>query len=283
MGIVNVTPDSFSDGGEADSVDDAVAKARRLVAEGAAIVDIGGESTRPGAVPVSRREELRRVVPVVEGLADSLSAQISVDTRHAAVAEEALAAGAEIVNDVSALQHDPDMARIAADAGAAMVLSHMRGTPATMRDLTDYRDLFGEVVAELETSLRIATGAGIDPRRVVLDPGIGFAKTGPQSLRLLGNLRVLAPLGRPVLVGPSRKSFIGEISGVPPAERVPGTVAACVMAYLQGVRLFRVHDVAAVVQALAVTKAIAESGSGRGPSLSDPTVKSVQPEEEVGA
>ncbi|MFC1661392.1 dihydropteroate synthase [Gemmatimonadota bacterium] len=283
MGIVNVTPDSFSDGGDADSPGKAVRRARRLVAEGAGILDIGGESTRPGADPVSRKEELRRVIPVVEAVVESARVPVSVDTRHALVAEEALAAGALILNDVSGLRHDPGMVRIIADAGAALVLSHMRGTPSSMQELAVYDDVVGEVVAELRASFDLATSAGVDPRRVVVDPGIGFAKTGAQSLRLLSELGALIRLGRPVLVGPSRKSFIGEVTGVSPKERVPGTVAACVMAYLQGARLFRVHDVAPVVQALAVTEAIVGAGTGSDLPISGPLANTGEQEEETRA
>jgi len=259
MGILNLTPDSFSDGGELPTVEAALHRARRLVGEGAEILDVGGESTRPGARPVSPDEEMLRVVPVIEALSSFLPVPISVDTRNAPVAREALRAGASIVNDISGLAHDDGMASVVAEGEAGLVLSHMRGTPATMKELAVYEDVRREVREELERSLEVARMAGIPDARIAVDPGIGFAKTGIQSLILLGGLGELSPLGRPILVGPSRKSFIGEVTGAPPGERGPGTLAACVLAYLQGVRIFRVHDVAPLVQALAVTRAIIEA------------------------
>ena len=259
MGVLNLTPDSFSDGGELPTLESALARARILVAEGAEILDVGGESTRPGAPPVSPDKEMLRVVPVIEALSSFLPVPISVDTRHAQVALEALRAGARIVNDVSGLQHDPRMASVVAGEGGSLVLSHMRGTPATMGELAVYQDVVKEVREELGRSLDVALDAGIPLDRIVVDPGIGFAKTGPQSMKVLGGLRSLASLGRPILVGPSRKSFIGALTGAPPGERVPGTLAACIVAFLEGARIFRVHDVAPLVQALTVTRAIIEA------------------------
>jgi dihydropteroate synthase len=265
MGILNVTPDSFSDGGELGSVEEALDRAERMVAEGAGILDVGGESTRPGAAPVQPREELARVLPVIRLVCSTVSVPVSIDTRHADVALEALAEGASIVNDVSGLRHDRRMAPTVAEAGCALVLSHSRGTPATMRGFAVYDDLLGEVVTELRASLDLALAAGVDRRRILIDPGIGFSKTGHQSLLLLKELDLLGSLGRPILVGPSRKSFIGEITGRPPRERAAGTVAACVVAYLQGARVFRVHDVAPVAQALAVARAIVAAETGTSP------------------
>lgn len=259
MGILNLTPDSFSDGGELPTLEAALSRARSMLADGADILDVGGESTRPGAPPVPPEVEISRVLPFIETASGALPVPISVDTRSACVAREALRAGARIVNDVSGLRHDPEMAGTLAEEGASLVLSHMRGTPATMGELATYRDVAGEVGGELERSLEVARKAGIPEDRIVVDPGIGFAKTGLQSLRLLGELGRLRSLGRPVLVGPSRKSFIGGVTGAPPGERVPGTLAACIFAYLQGARIFRVHDVAPLVQALAVTRAIIEA------------------------
>lgn len=259
MGVLNLTPDSFSDGGELPTLESALARARILVAEGAEILDVGGESTRPGATPVSPDKEMLRVVPVIEALSSFLPVPISVDTRHAQVALEALRAGARIVNDVSGLQHDPGMASVVAGEGGSLVLSHMRGTPATMGELAVYQDVVTEVREELGRSLEVALNAGIPSDRIVVDPGIGFAKTGPQSMKVLGGLRSLASLGRPILVGPSRKSFIGALTGAPPGERVPGTLAACIVAFLEGARIFRVHDVAPLVQALTVARAIIEA------------------------
>jgi len=258
MGILNLTPDSFSDGGDLGSPEEALARALDMVEEGAGILDVGGESTRPGARPVPPEEELERILPFLRLAAPRLPIPVSVDTRRAEVAREALKAGARIVNDVSGLRNDPDLAREVSRAGGALVLSHMRGTPATMKGEARYGDVVAEVVAELQDSLSTALDAGIPPERIVVDPGIGFAKTGIHNLVLLRELRALARLGRPILVGPSRKSFIGELTGARPKDRTPGTLAACVVAYLQGARIFRVHDVGPVVQALAVVRAIGQ-------------------------
>jgi len=256
MGIMNLTPDSFSDGGQLHSVDAALNKAHRLMEEGARVLDVGGESTRPGAEPVPEEEEIGRVLPFIKRASEAGLGPLSIDTRRAAVARAALRSGAQIVNDVSGLRHDPGMAEVVAEEGAGLVLSHMRGTPATMRGLAEYGDVAAEVTDELETSLSVALRAGILKERIVVDPGIGFAKTGGQSLALLKNLASLQPLGCPILVGPSRKSFIGEVTGRPPVERLSGTVAACVVAFSRGATVFRVHDVASIVQALNVTQAI---------------------------
>jgi dihydropteroate synthase len=257
MGIVNVTPDSFSDGGRFLGADDAVRRARQLAAEGADLVDLGGESTRPGAAEVSADEEAARVVPVIRALREATDLPLSVDTRKAAVAREALAAGAHVVNDVSGLA-DPAMADAVAPSGAGLVLMHMRGTPATMQGLTDYADVADDVAAELAASLARADAAGIALERVVLDPGIGFAKTAEQNLQLIASLRRLeARLGRPVLLGASRKAFVGALlGGVPAAQRDAGTVGACVAGLARGARLFRVHDVRGARQALDVAWAI---------------------------
>jgi dihydropteroate synthase len=258
MGILNLTPDSFSDGGRFFGFEDAVRRAREMAAEGADLVDLGGESTRPGSAEVSADEEAARVVPVLRALREALpELALSVDTRKAAVAREALAAGAHVVNDVSGLA-DVGMADAVAPSGAGLVLMHMRGTPATMQGLTDYADVVDDVAAELSVSLAGADAAGIARERVVLDPGIGFAKTGEQNLHLIASLRRLeARLGRPLLLGPSRKSFIGAmLGGVPAAERDAGTVGACVAGLARGARLFRVHDVRSARQALDVAWAI---------------------------
>lgn len=256
MGILNLTPDSFSDGGALAREGAALERAECLLSEGAGILDVGGESTRPGAATVPVQEEMTRVLPFIHRLSESGMGPISIDTRNADVAREALRAGAQIVNDVSGLNHDPRMARVVAEEGAGLVLSHMRGTPATMRDLANYRDVSGEVTAELGNSLALALEAGIKKDRIVVDPGVGFAKTGEQSMELLRNLGSLRTLGCPILVGPSRKSFIGELTGLPPAQRLPGTIAACVLALNYGAMVFRVHDVAPVVQALEVARGI---------------------------
>ncbi len=267
MGILNLTPDSFSDGGEVDGVDAALRRAERLIAEGAALLDVGGESTRPGAVSVPATEEIRRVVPVVEALRREFPVPISVDTRKAATGRAALQAGASIVNDVSGLAFDPALAGEVARSGAGVVLMHMRGTPETMEGEREYADLVGEVTAELAAAVGRALDAGADPAAIVVDPGIGFAKGHQQSLTLLGSVDRIRELGYPVLVGPSRKRFLGEILDLPPRERGVGTAAACVMAYLGGARLFRVHDVRPTVEALRVAEAIREAvtppGTGR--------------------
>jgi dihydropteroate synthase len=257
MGILNVTPDSFSDGGRFLGFDDAVRRAREMAAEGADLVDLGGESTRPGSAEVSADEEAGRVVPVLRALRGALDLPLSVDTRKADVAREALAAGADVVNDVSGLG-DPAMAGVVAPSDAGLVLMHMRGTPATMQSLANYADVVDDVAAELGACLVRADAAGIARERVVLDPGIGFAKTAEQNLALIASLRRLeARLGRPVLLGPSRKAFIGALlGGVPAAERDAGTVGACVAGLARGGRLFRVHDVRSARQALDVAWAV---------------------------
>ncbi len=263
MGIVNATPDSFSDGGLFLDADAAVAHALRLAEEGADLVDVGGESTRPGAPPVPEVEELRRVVPVVERLrALGFPLPISVDTAKAEVARAALAAGAHLVNDTSGLG-DPDLGRAVAAAGVPIVLMHMRGTPADMQAHAEYHDVAQEVAAELEDVLARAVAAGIARERTILDPGIGFAKTAEQSIELLAHVRELRRLGRPLLVGPSRKSFIGKLTGAPAGERVPGTIAAVTACVLAGVEMVRVHDVAACRQAARVAAALREAGAAR--------------------
>jgi dihydropteroate synthase len=257
MGVVNVTPDSFSDGARYLDPDAAVAHGLELIEQGAAIVDVGGESTRPGAAPVPAEEELRRVIPVIEGLAAAArGAQISIDTYKARVAAAALQAGAGIVNDVTALRGDPEMASVIAGAGAGCCLMHMLGEPRTMQQNPRYRDVVAEVREFLARRLEFAVARGIDPGRIVLDPGIGFGKTVEHNLALIAGLGELVTLGRPVLVGTSRKSFLGRLTGrEDPAERLAGTIASCVVAYERGARVFRVHDVAAVHDALTVTAA----------------------------
>jgi dihydropteroate synthase len=262
MGVVNVTPDSFSDGGLLPDADAAVDHALALVTAGAAILDVGGESTRPGAAPVPEDEELRRVIPFLRRAAGRVGVPISVDTRKASVARAALDEGAAIVNDVSALAHDRGMGEVVAASGAGLVLMHMRGDPATMAGLAGYRDVAGEVASELGEAIERARAAGIPGEALVVDPGLGFAKTPAQTLALLADLGPIRALGLPVLVGPSRKSFLGAILGVGPQGRVAGTVAACVLAYLEGARIFRVHDVGPVAQALAVAHAVRQAGTG---------------------
>lgn len=264
MGIVNVTPDSFSDGGLYAETGEAVAHALRLVDEGADILDIGGESSRPrgeaygeGSQPVSTLEEIRRVVPVIEALAQQTDVPLSVDTTKSEVAEAALQAGATIVNDISGFTVDPGLPAVIARARAAAVVMHMRGIPRTMQQDTHYDDLFGEILGSLRQSVATGRAAGID--RIMVDPGIGFGKDARGNLRLLAGINRLNELGCPVLVGPSRKAFIGTILGTAVGDRVEGTIAACVLAAAQGARFFRVHDVRAVRRALSVADAILTS------------------------
>ncbi len=264
VGILNVTPDSFSDGGELTTLEAVVQRADEMVEHGAGMLDVGGESTRPGASAVGVGEELRRVVPVIETLVKHLAVPISVDTRKAEVAEAALAAGAAVVNDVSALAYDPGMAPVVVKAAAGVVLMHMRGTPEKMGDLANYDDLAKEVVFELDVAVCRAQETGIRPEAIVVDPGIGFAKTSRQSVALLGEVERLTTLGFPVMVGPSRKSFLGELLDVPPRERAVGTAAACLIAFREGARLFRVHDVAPTVQALTIAQAVEAERVGGG-------------------
>ena len=256
MGVVNVTPDSFSDGGAFDDDLSAIAHARRLVSEGAAIVDVGGESTRPGAAPVPAAEELARVMPVIEGVAGlNLAAQISIDTMKLEVAEAALDAGASYVNDVTAFRHEPDLAGLVADRGVDCCLMHMLGEPRTMQDDPRYDDVVDDVKAFLEERMKAAVAAGVREERIQLDPGIGFGKTLEHNLELLRRLDELAALGRPIVVGTSRKSFLGRLTGRDVTERVHATVATSVIAFERGARVFRVHDVAATADALAVAAA----------------------------
>jgi dihydropteroate synthase len=256
MGVVNVTPDSFSDGGAFDDHVAAIAHARRLVSEGAAIVDVGGESTRPGADPVPAEQELDRVLPVVEGIAGlGLPAQISIDTMKAEVAEAALDAGASYVNDVTAFRHDPRLAGLVADRGVDCCLMHMLGEPRTMQNDPRYDDVVDDVKAFLEDRMKAAVKAGVREERIQLDPGIGFGKTLEHNLELLRRLDELAALGRPIVIGTSRKSFLGRLTGRDVTERVHATVATSVIAYERGARVFRVHDVAATADALAVAAA----------------------------
>jgi dihydropteroate synthase len=255
MGVVNVTPDSFSDGGLYLDPEAAIAHGRELAAAGAEILDVGGESTRPGAEPVGAEEELRRVVPVIRGLSGS-QCDISVDTTKAAVAEAALDGGATIVNDVTALRGDPEMAALCADRGATVVLMHMLGEPRTMQDDPRYGDVVAEVGAFLAGRLGAAVAAGIDEERIWLDPGIGFGKTAAHNMELLRRLGELRELGRPLVVGTSRKSFIGKVDGSAAGERLGGTIASSVLAAAEGADVLRVHDVAEVRQALTVATAI---------------------------
>ncbi len=255
MGIVNVTPDSFSDGGLWFDEDAAVAHAVAMVEEGADILDIGGESTRPGAEPVSEEEEIRRVIPVLRRLARTVAVPLSVDTSKRAVAEQALGEGATIINDVTGLSADRSLAELAAAHGATIVLMHMQGTPRTMQAAPHYRNLIAEVGAFFEERIGWAAEAGVG--QIILDPGIGFGKTLAHNLELLRNLRAFGHFGRPLMVGPSRKSFIGALLDLPVDERLEGTAGAVAAAILHGAQILRVHDVRAMKRVATVVDAIA--------------------------
>jgi dihydropteroate synthase len=254
MGVVNVTPDSFSDGGRYLDADAAIEHGKELARDGAEILDVGGESTRPGAAAVSEEEELARVEPVVAGLAGT--ATVSIDTSKAGVARAALDAGASIVNDVAALRRDPEIGAICAERGAGLVLMHMQGDPRTMQANPTYDDVVDEVKAFLAERLEVAVDAGVDEERIWLDPGIGFGKNLDHNLELLRRLGELRELGRPLVVGTSRKGFLGEIDGSDVRNRLGGTVASSVLAAAEGADVLRVHDVAEAAQAARVASAI---------------------------
>ncbi len=263
MGVVNVTPDSFSDGGAFFDPDRAIAHGRALIDEGADLLDIGGESTRPGATPVDPEEEWRRIAPVVRALADEGRVPISVDTRHAIVAQRALEAGADMINDVSGLV-DPDMRRVVRDGKAAAIVMHLRGDPATMQQDTQYADLRGEVFSALAARTDAAVRDGIPPDRILIDPGLGFGKTPEQSLELLAHSGELRSLGYPVVIGASRKSMLGwALGAADPAARLEAGIAAAVIAAMDGIELIRTHDVAPTVRALAVVARIADAAHAR--------------------
>jgi dihydropteroate synthase len=270
MGVVNVTPDSFSDGGEFLEASVAIGHGLELLAEGADVLDVGGESTRPGAEAVSSEVELERVLPVIEGLAGG-EKQVSIDTSKAAVAAAAIDAGATIVNDVTALG-DPEMASLCAEREVALILMHMRGEPRTMQEDPTYGDVVDDVKAFLADRVERAVAAGVEEERIWVDPGIGFGKTVDHNLELLRRLGELRDLGRPILVGTSRKSFLGKLSGAPVDQRLGGTIATCVLAVANGAAAVRVHDVRPVREALAVEAAIldpetaAAIGDGRRPT-----------------
>ena len=255
MGVINVTPDSFSDGGLYLDPERAIEHGEELVRDGAEILDVGGESTRPGAEEVSVEEELARIEPVVHGLGGG-GVVISVDTSKLAVAEAALDAGAEIVNDVTALRHDPEIAGLCAERGAGLVLMHMQGTPRTMQENPAYDDVVDDIKAFLVERMEEAVGAGVDAGRIWLDPGIGFGKTLEHNMELLRRLGELRELGQPLVVGTSRKSFIGKVDGSEASERLGGTIASSVLAAAEGADVLRVHDVAEVWQAIRVAAAI---------------------------
>ncbi len=260
MGVLNVTPDSFSDGGRYASADRAVEHAREMAALGADLIDIGGESTRPGADPLSEEEELQRILPVIERLAAELPLPLSVDTYKASVAERALKAGASLINDISGLRFSPDMARVVADHGAALVIMHIKGTPRNMQQDPVYADVVREIGSFLAEGIEIAVRAGVDREKIMIDPGIGFGKTVEHNLAILHRLDEFRTLGRPVLIGTSRKRFIGSVLDIPqPDQRLEGTAATVALAIERGAKIVRVHDVAAMVRVARMTDAILKS------------------------
>lgn len=257
MGVLNVTPDSFSDGGEFNTPTAALAQAQQLVAGGADIIDVGGQSTRPGAAEISLEEELDRVLSVLHVVRDQISVPISVDTTRAVVAKAAVEAGADIINDISGGTFDTDMLATVAQLGVPIVLMHIRGTPQTMQKLTDYQDLIGEIYQFLERQIDVADAFGIDRTKIIIDPGIGFAKNYDQSLEILRRLSEFRSLNCPILVGPSRKSFIGRILNQPdPKARIWGTAAACCAVIASGADILRVHDVREMRDVCCVADAI---------------------------
>ena len=260
MGVINTTPDSFSDDGLYESPEKAIEEGIRMAEEGADILDIGGESSRPGSDPVTLEEELKRVIPVVRGLSAKLSLPLSVDTMKADVAREALNEGAEIINDISSMHNDPGMAKTISDYRAAIVLMHMRGTPKVMQkgDLS-YRSVPGDMIAFLKERIEKAQSAGINQNRIIVDPGIGFGKTPTDNMRLIRYLEDFKMLGMPILVGVSRKSFIGHITGGLPQERVEGTAAAVTAAILNGAHIIRVHDVRFMKKVVMMADAISRA------------------------
>jgi len=259
MGILNVTPDSFSDGGLYIDTDRAVERALEIEKEGADIIDIGGESTRPGSLPLSQEEELKRVIPVIERLQDRLKIPISIDTYKAKVAREAIKAGASIINDISGLRFDPGMAGVAAEFDVPVVIMHIKGTPRDMQINPVYHDLIGEISDFLEEGISIALKAGVDEKKIIIDPGIGFGKTFEHNLEIINRLYEFRSLGRPILLGPSRKSFIGKILDLPVGDRLEGTASAVAIGIMKGANIVRVHDVLPMVRVARVADAIKQS------------------------
>ncbi|MEE9192609.1 MAG: dihydropteroate synthase [Candidatus Aerophobetes bacterium] len=256
MGILNVTPDSFYDGGRYTGEDEALARVEEMIGEGADIIDVGGESVRPGVDPIGLNEELGRVIPVIEKIKRQFSIPICVDTYKAEVARQAIEEGAEMVNDISALRFDPDLRKIVAGYGVPVVLMHIKGTPKNMQDNPRYGSLMEEIISYLDSSIKLAEEAGADGRGIIVDPGIGFGKTTAHNLEILRRLEELASLGKPILVGLSRKSFIGNVLGLPQEERLEGGLAATCMAVWRGARLVRTHDVSPTRRAVDMVQAI---------------------------
>ena len=260
LGILNITPDSFSDGGKYQNLNHAVECALQMIEDGADIIDIGGESTRPQALTIPPAEEASRIIPIVKKIREHSNTLISVDTRKSSVAREALKSGANIVNDVSGLKYDRDMAQIIAQYKAGCILMHMRGVPATMQGLTTYENLIDDISAELQASVDIALSEDILPEQIILDPGIGFSKDVTQNLQILNNLEAFHQLGFPLLIGTSRKSFIAKtLKKSTPTDCLWGTAATTTFSFLKGARFFRVHDVKQMKDVLDMTQAIVES------------------------
>jgi len=261
MGVLNVTPDSFSDGGLFLDKEKAVAHGLRMVEDGADIIDVGGESTRPGSKPVEEEEELRRVIPVIESLEKEVEAPISIDTNKSSVAQRAIEAGAQIINDISGLHFDPSLAQVAAREDTPLVLMHIRGTPETMQTAVHYGSLFSEIIRYLKDSIHLAESAGLDPGQIIIDPGIGFGKTVEDNLLILKCLREFRILGKAILLGTSRKSFIGKILNAEVQSRLEGTLSSIAVGVLNGAHIIRSHDVPQAKRAIAVADAIRLAGS----------------------
>jgi dihydropteroate synthase len=261
MAILNITPDSFSDGGLYFDKDKAIIQGLRMVEEGADILDIGGESTKPASKPLGLEEELHRVIPVIESLTKELDVPISIDTYKSAVALKAIEAGAEMVNDISGLHFDPNLAKVVAKEDTPLVLMHIRGTPETMQKDVHYDSLFSEILQYLKDSIQRAESAGLDPEQIIIDPGIGFGKTVEDNLLIIKNLSEFRVLGKPILLGTSRKSFIGKILNADVGERIEGSLASIAIGVLNGAHIIRCHDVLQAKKAIAVTDAIKMAGS----------------------
>ena len=262
MGILNVTPDSFSDGGLYASVESAVEHAERMVSEGADIIDVGGESTRPGAESVPAEDEIRRILPVIEKLTKITKIPISIDTYKSSVARRALEAGACIINDISALRGDPDMAYVAAEAGVSVALMHMKGTPKDMQVNPHYDDPINEITSFFRERIQAAVDAGISPDQIIIDPGIGFGKTAEHNLEIIRRLREFKSLGKPILIGTSRKSFIGKVLDLPVDDRLEGTAATVAVSICNGADIVRVHDVKEMLRVARMTDAIMREEPG---------------------
>jgi dihydropteroate synthase len=256
MGILNLTPDSFSDGGSYTDVDSAIERAKKMVEEGVDIIDVGAESTRPGAVYIEEEEELRRILPVVERLVSEIDVPISIDTYKSRIAEECIQAGAHIINDIKGLKGDPNMAKIIAEYGVSVIIMHIQGTPENMQKNPEYDNIIEDIKESLGESVEIAIKAGISPKNIILDPGIGFGKTFRDNLEIIKKLCEFKKLEYPILIGASRKGFIGEILGTPPLDRLEGNLAVAVISAYNGASIIRVHEVKETVRALKMTDAV---------------------------